>query len=509
MPLPRHSRSPVQSFVFCVLCFAFSPAAHSETHLLSFGGGPSPDYNQVSLEKNIQFLQHTLEDLHLSTLPHDIFFADGGSPYHIVKYLAPPDPAPNPAHDLTAEVADIANNADIDERYQPVSLKNLAGPATHDALTTWFSAAAKSLHTGDHLLFYFTGHGGDESPRNAALHNTTMEMWDSPPVTVRQFITELDKLDPAVDVTLIMVQCHAGGFANVLYTDGDPKKGLCQSPRCGFFATTAPRLAAGCTPEMNEDDYQDFSTHFFAALAGHTRTGKPVTKPDYDHKGFTSFTDAFTYALLNDDTIDIPLTTSDQLLRDFSHYRTRDETTDLLENNAPYSAILAAATPAQRAAIEGLSEKLKLTGEPRMPQAANLARDLVSQRNALTRQRRRFNTEQNAARSRLHNALLRRYPELGIPHHPTAPAILAKDHDAIQKFLDNARDFKTWRDDNQKLADLDDQDDQLERKWVLTQRFLDRCRTVILANNLPKVAPPDIVAAYTALLAREARTLSK
>ncbi len=509
MPRLQHPRRRLQRFAFCVLCFALSLPSFAETHLLTFGGGPSPDYNQISLEKNVQFLQHLLTDLNLSAIPHDIYFADGGSPYHIVKYLAPGDPA----QDLAAEIADLANNADIDERYEPVSLKNLAGPSTHDALTHWFSTTGKSLHPGDHLLFYFTGHGGgggDDSPRlSNGPRNTTMEMWDSNPVTVRQFITELDKLDPAVDVTLIMVQCHAGGFANVLYNDGDFHKGLSPHPRCGFFATTAPRLAAGCTPEMNEDAYQDFSTHFFAALAGKTRTGKPVDKPDYDKKGFTSFTDAFTYALLNDDTIDIPLTTSDQLLRDFSHPRTSQETTDLLETNANYSDLLANATPAQRAALDGLSQKLALTGEDRIAKANALARDLQSQRNTLARQRRRIDNEDNAARNRLHDALLRRYPELGIANHPDSPAILTKEHDAISRFFDSSHDYKTWHDDDQKRNDIDDQDDVLERKWVLTQRFLDRTRTVILAANLPKIAPPEVITAYTNLIARETQTLAK
>ena len=501
-PLIRHL-----SLVIChSLALALATTSQAATRLLTFGGGPSPDYNQISLEKNVQFLQHLLIDLNLSNkIPHDIYFADGGSPFHIVKYLA----APDPAQDLTAEVADLANNANIDERYEPVSLKPLAGPSTHDALTTWFSTTGKSLHAGDHLLFYFTGHGGDESNRFASVHNTTMEMWDSNPVTVRQFITELDKLDPAVDVTLIMVQCHAGGFANVLYTDADFRKGLTPHPRCGFFATTAPRLAAGCTPEMDEDAYQDFSTHFFAAIAGKTRTGKPIDKPDYDKKGFTSFTDAFTYALLNDDTIDIPLTTSDQLLRDFSHYRSSQETTDLLESNANYSTLLANATPAQHAALDGLSQKLTLTGEDRIIKATAMARDIAAQRNTLARQRRRIDNDDNAARNRLHNALLRHYPELGISHPPHTPAILTKEHDAISNFLTASRDYKLWHDDDQKRNDLDDQDDLLERKWVTTQRFLERARTVILAANLPRIAKPEIVTAYTNLIARESQTLAK
>ncbi|HUO10264.1 MAG TPA: hypothetical protein VM008_18300 [Phycisphaerae bacterium] len=489
------------------LSFALlTPLARAETHFLTFGGGPSPDYNQISLEKNIQYLQHVLVDLGLAKVPNDIYFADGGSSFHVVKYLAPDDPA----NDFADEISDLAmHSGGLEDRYAPVTLHPLNGPSTHDALATWFSTTGKSLHAGDRLVFYFTGHGGADSSRLGVQRNTTMEMWDSPAFTVREFLQQLDKLDPAVAVTLIMVQCHSGGFADAIYTDGDYRQGLARQPRCGFFSTTAPRLAAGCTPEMNEEAYQDFSTHFFAALSGKTRIGKAVEKPDYDHKGYTSFTDAFVYALLNDDTIDIPISTSDQLLRDFSHFRTREETTDILENNAPYADVLAAASPAQRAALEGLSVQLALTGNDRLPKALAMARDLQSERNALTRSRRATDNAFNNARERLHDALAHHFPELGIPNHPDAAKIMATQHDAILALLNSQKDYQVYHDAEKKRDDLDEQEDALERKWVTTQRFLERARTVILAANLPKVAKPDIVAAYQALIARESETFSK
>jgi len=493
---------PRRLLLAALLFFTLDPVlTQADTHILTFGGGPTPDYNQISLEKNIQYFQHVLADLGLAQIPHDIYFADGGSPHQIVQYEAPEDPAQT----LTVDLAYLLDDVDFDERYEPVSLPHLQGPSTPTALTAWFNTTGKSLHADDHLLFYFTGHGGDDRFHQ----NTTMEMWNSPPVKVHDLIRNLDTLDPAVDVTLIMVQCHAGGFANVIYTDGDPKKGFSNHPRCGFFATTAPRLAAGCTPEMNEDDYQDFSTHFFAALSGKTRTGKPVQKPDYDHKGFTSFTDAFTYVLLNDDTIDIPMTTSDQLLRDFSHYRTSEETTDLLESNARYSDILAAANPAQQAALDGLSTQLALTGDDRIAKARALAADLEQQRNVLARAFRRNMRTFNNARTRLRTALIRQYPELAGHWHPDDIALIATQHDAILAFLKSQPDYKTYQDASKKRDDLDDQDDALERKWVVTQRFLERARTVILAANLPKLVQPDVVQVYNDLIARENQTIKK
>ena len=58
--------------------------------------------------------------------------------------------------------------------------------------------------------------------------------------------------------------------------------------RCGFFATVHDRKAAGCTADIDEANYQEYSTYFFAALRGKTRTGTPITPPDYDGDGRVS-----------------------------------------------------------------------------------------------------------------------------------------------------------------------------------------------------------------------------
>ena len=49
----------------------------ADDHFLTIGGGESPTNNQVSLEKNILYLQRFLSDSGLGSMAHDIYFANG------------------------------------------------------------------------------------------------------------------------------------------------------------------------------------------------------------------------------------------------------------------------------------------------------------------------------------------------------------------------------------------------------------------------------------------------
>ena len=114
-----------------------------------------------------------------------------------------------------------------------------------------------------------------------------------------------------------MVQCYSGGFANFIFKDGDPKNDLSKQPRAGFFATVEDRVAAGCTPDIREENYREYSTRFWEALCGETRMGQKVEQPDYNKDGKVSLSEAHTYVIINSQTIDIPIKTSDVFLRKF------------------------------------------------------------------------------------------------------------------------------------------------------------------------------------------------
>ena len=120
-------------------------------------------------------------------------------------------------------------------------------------------------------------------------------------------------------------------------------------------------MSSGCTSEVDERDYQDFTTHFFAALSGISRDGRAISGADYDRNGAVSGLEAFAYTNLNDHSIDVPMCTSDLYLR-----RTLGESDGNSWMQTPYSKVINDATPWQKAILNGLSRELKLSGEKRI-----------------------------------------------------------------------------------------------------------------------------------------------
>lgn len=153
-----------------------------------------------------------------------------------------------------------------------------------------------------------------------------------------------------------------------MYDDGDSENGLSDHNRCGFFATVHDRPAAGCTPDIDEATYVEYSTYFWEAIAGRTRLGEPIKRPDYDGNGKVSFRKAHAYTLLTSDTIDLPITTSGELLAVESGFRDADHP-DLLPRDMPYTQYIELATPSELAVLEGLSAQLELQGEDRLLRA--------------------------------------------------------------------------------------------------------------------------------------------
>ncbi|MGH7823141.1 MAG: PDZ domain-containing protein, partial [Candidatus Binatia bacterium] len=93
-------------------------------------------------------------------------------------------------------------------------------------------------------------------------------------------------------VVLLMSQCYSGGFATLGSRGATDDRNV-----CGYFSTTADRLAYGCYPE---DRGRDGVGHAFAFFRALERSG--------------SFPEAHAETLVTDRTPDVPFTTSDMFL---------------------------------------------------------------------------------------------------------------------------------------------------------------------------------------------------
>jgi len=333
----RDGMRPVE-LTLAVALFAFSPAsllAQPGTNLrtLIVGGGPNRMMNAVGIESNVRYVDHLLPP----GTPRRVLFADGKADSATVVYVEPGDKKETP-------------------RFRMPNLPQIDGPSTESEVRAELKAlASEKKQAATPTLLYFTGHGDPGKHRD--FDNNWFGLWGDQRLTVKDLAAEIDQFPKETPLTLVMVQCFSGGFGNVLFKDADPKGKFEDRPIAAFFASIAEWPAAGCTAEVNEADYHDFTTYFFAALTGVGRMGNPVTGADYNHDSKVGMDEAFAYTLIHDESIDTPVDTSDVFLRRFVH------TADVVTFAQSFSRVLHWATPAQRAALEALAAELKLSGD--------------------------------------------------------------------------------------------------------------------------------------------------
>lgn len=471
----------------CIAC----RSAVAKDYFLTIGGGYAPSGNQVSLEKNVQLFQRVLAQQPDRPKQHDVLFADGNSPGRDLQVI---DRESVPlANRLMAEF--FGDQSDLGLTYRNHDLRNVRASAKPINIRNWFDETAKVMVDGDRLFIYVTAHGNRSSDRSEPF-DTTIALWDNTSIKMTEFTELLDRLPQNIDVVAVMVQCYAGGFARLPFVRGNSKKGLSKQRRVGFFATVHDRPAAGCTPDVDEANYVEYSTYFWAALQGVDRAGRPIQRPDYDSNGIVSFDEAHAYTILNAVTIDLPTKTSGEYLS--IHSRMGKKNDGLLTDETGYDVVLSLANPVQTAILEGLSERLKLNGDGRIDDAW----EFTKQRGRRSRGRRP--TDQvNALKQRISRSLQARWPELANVLNPLSVEFLTTRRDEFIGAVERHADYKRYREltDDRASAASD-----AETK-VLHERFLRIVDNVILTENLTRLGNETRVTELQAILAAESGSL--
>lgn len=481
----------VISAMLLTLLNAF-PAGAAD-YFLTIGGGYSPSGNQASLEKNVLYYQRILRDKELSLERHHIFFADGSAPGHDLQ-VVDRESVPK-ATRLMAELFGSSRNLGLS--YRNHAVPEVKGATDPVQIRQWFSSTGQQMSHGDRLVLYVTSHGGKSDDRDAP-HDTSITLWNNQKIKVSQLVGLLDKLPDGVSVVAIMVQCHAGGFARFIYNDGNPANGLSKQNRCGFFATVHDRPAAGCTPEINEATYVEYSTFFWEALSGKSRTGDVVEMPDYDGDGSVSFAEAHAYTLLKSDTIDLPIKTSGEFLGVESLF-SNDRHPELLSDDEDFETVLELATPAEAAVLVGLSEQLKLTGKNRIAAARR-----ESQARRGSRSRSQPRDPSLALRQGIARDLKRRWPALANVLNPVSIELITTRSDEFIRAVEKHGDYQRYRE----LAEKAEKTLSVTERKVKFERFVRTAENVILRENLVRLDDSDRLAEYNVIVTAESRSLT-
>jgi prepilin-type processing-associated H-X9-DG protein len=487
----RGARLAIRGLILpCAAAIALNAHAAPEPalHALLVGGGPDKENNTAQIEEHLRFVAGVVPP----TSGRIILFADGHASSRDLSYTDSASLTPaQQALDVLLPNDDLG--AKIQTRAPEIGAA-IDGPSHLAAIDrAMHRLAAISGKKGPPVLLYFAGHGSvAEDKDKTSLYN----LWGDEDLDPPTLLHEIDLLPPAVPVTLVMAQCFSGGFANVIFRKANADLAANDRLIIGFFAAESDREAAGCGTETNSPVYQDFSSYFFGALSGRDRLGHKIDGADYDGDGRVSCHEAFCYALLHDDSIDTPVCTSMIFLRRFVD----------LEDSAifatPYHTLLETATPAQRAALEGLSAKLGLSGEQRLLAAYD--RLMFSDPLGQPQQIREYRDDQdqlNALRMTSLQALFAKWPALRWKD--------SKDYDKATRgaTADLTQDQAKCQELLLRQDAFDRADEALDEEEALLVRYTDIAESLVRARYLREHGDAGVLRRYEQIWRAEQQPL--
>jgi hypothetical protein len=303
------------ALVYIALGSAAASSAFAETRVWLIGGGHTLADSQGQIEANVRWLEDLLLERGIGVRT---YFALGEQPGHDVVYWSP-EAAAASADDVRARV--FGDYSALGLQYRRHELRALAGSTDKAALTAALRADFGALEPDDELLFVFNGHGGLD---RADTRNNSLKLWGDQRMTVADLEALLDAAPRETTTRFVMTQCYSGAFQGLIYDDPIAREGF-RGNRCGFMAESALRLAEGCDLAVDQDEFRDYTTYFFAALSGATRSGSalPLVQVDRDGDGAVSYREAHFHALVAGRSADLPRSTSEQFLEDWSPWYLR------------------------------------------------------------------------------------------------------------------------------------------------------------------------------------------
>jgi hypothetical protein len=345
-----------------------SPAfAAGPAHYLIAGGGFYAGHSEVVLEKNVELFRETAQMFRIPASSQFTLFASGTdtSILDIVEI----DQTVTQDEKLFALLFGKPGQPEVLLRHN--HLPDLLGASNGPNLVQQLKDAAAATSATKPFRFYYTGHGaparsffppppilapgvivpiGSVSKTEMIQYrHNYMALWDRTSLNAPDFSTLLDGFAADTPVQTVMVQCFSGGFAQMIFEKGDPSAPLTQANRCGFYATVPSRVAAGCSPDINHRE--EYSPYFLAAVRGKTEKGQ-VVDADYDQNGVVTSDEGHAFVILNENAIDVPITTSSQMLREVI------ESVPATALTADWSWYKSRLTKTERAIAEGLAHLL-------------------------------------------------------------------------------------------------------------------------------------------------------
>jgi len=285
----------------------------AEDRFVIIGGGADPLTSQVSIERNVLWMQALFGQ---RQIPVNTYYSGGA---HAERDVRVRDLDYDKRAGYEALLRVFSDPGRLHEFLRTNQIEEVDGAAEKDSVLKALATSASGLGADDSFLIMFSGHGG----RGSGQSGNYLRLWNDTRLSVSELAGALD--GNAATTRLILPQCFSGGFSRVIFDDSDVQDlRNVNGRRCAFMSVSATEESEGCTTGLDTADYRDYATYFFASLAGEDRLGNTVgDQGDLNGDGQISLREAHYYVVVHGYSADVPRTTSEYFLESWDHWATR------------------------------------------------------------------------------------------------------------------------------------------------------------------------------------------
>ncbi|MCF0206909.1 MAG: hypothetical protein HUK15_05725, partial [Bacteroidales bacterium] len=158
--------------------------------------------------------------------------------------------------------------------------------ATKTSISNVFDTLSSIISAEDDVFIFTTDHG------DTINNQYVLNLWNNETLTSLEFASEVNKINKAKAINILLEQCFSGGFLPILCGDNRVVMSACSNYEVSY--------------PMQNYLYDEFCYHWFSAMNGETPSGTLVDA-DINNDGYVSFKEAFDYAVAEDTKPEHPL----------------------------------------------------------------------------------------------------------------------------------------------------------------------------------------------------------
>jgi len=449
----------------CVTLLGLFPwTVQAAREVVIFGGGPTPNASQISIELNTRWIFKMLQNHYSETDIHTLYTDGNTADVDVHRWQSAEDEIKN--YQPLARVFNKHRKNNYIYSSSHVADSVLSSDA--DTLSAKLSDLFANMSQDDELLLIYQGHGGYES---ADTNKNHFRLWGNTRITVSELDNLMTKADPQATIRFVLPQCFSGAFSRLIYKNAKLEEGLAAGKRCGFVAQLEELESEGCTDSVNTEEYRDYAYYFFSALDGKTIDGKPLEqKPDQNNDGVVTLREAHLYTLANAFSVDYSFSTSESFLANWQPWYLKWVPVPLKPDNI-YHQI--AVRIAER--FDMLSH-----GQLNRAKVKNRIKELTNSIEILKDEEKTLKGEIKKLQDNIQLQLIMHWPAIELPYTINFRRVMVEDIDHVQNAILSHPDYPI-------LVEKQNRLDVLKEKLLNQERELVQLDKIFRMRNLARI----------------------